>query len=224
MRPTFLRIAVVLTLGVSISAPAHAQFGKLGDAVRKKAKEAVAGKEDPKRAAASSPSRSQLLITSAVLDQFAKGLSVEAQQRNGYVKYDACGQTALQSPDFQRVMAAQGKAMGEKIKHNMTDAQQMAVMNGAALDIQKVQSDFLLKKCGPPMKQVSGDIAETAGVEASGFTTSQYGMLKERITAYCEAVARGSDTPSDSKLTFTAGEMQALKPRCSAFLPSLRNS
>jgi hypothetical protein len=118
----------------------------------------------------------------------------------------------------------QGTAMGDKIKDNMTDAQKMAIINGAALDMQKNQSAFLLKKCGPPVKEVSGETIETAGVEASGFNASQYGMLKERITAYCEAVARGSDTPSNSRFVFTAAETQALKPRCSAFLPSLKNS
>ena len=224
MKRTFYGLGLALAAFTLAPVPAHAQLGKLGDAVKKKAKQAVVGKDDPKPAESSGASSSQVTITPEVLDRFAKGLSTETQQRSAYVKYDACKKSSATSPEYQQVMMAQGQAMSAKLKDNMTDAQKMAVINGAALDMQKTQDAFLVKKCGAPVKEVSGELIETAGVDASGFNSSQYGMLKERITAYCEAVAHGSDTPSNSRIVFTAAEMQTLKPRCSAFLPSLRNN
>lgn len=223
MRPTFLRIAVVLTLGVSISAPAQAQFGKLGDAVKKKAKEAVTGKEDPKPAAAPAAAP-QLAISADVLDRFTKGLTAEAVRRGAYVKRDECAQSSVQSPEYMTMLAAQGEDMSTRIKDNMTDAQKTAEMSKIGQEMLVKQHDFVAKKCGPEFPPASTGSFETVGSGASGFSVLQYAELKERITAYCEAVARGSDTPANSRIVFTVTETQAMRPRCSGLISALKKN
>lgn len=227
MKHTFLRITVVLALGVSISTPAHAQFGKLGDAVKKKAKEAVTGKEDPKPAAAPAaapPAAPQLAISADVLDRFTKGITAEAARRGAYVKREKCAQSSVQGTDYMKMLAAQGEDMSTRIKDNMTDAQKTAEMSKIGQELEVKQHDFVAKKCGPEFPPASTASFETVGSDASGFSVLQYAELKERITAYCEAVARGSDTPANSRIVFTVTETQAMRPRCSGLMSALKKN
>jgi hypothetical protein len=227
MKHPIFQLGLALALFAAVPAPAHAQFGKLGDAVKKKAKEVGAqaiGKEEPKKEENTSSARpsTQMLITSDVLDNFAKGLTAESAKRNDYVKREQCSQSAIQSNEYMQMMAAQGEEMGKQMKDDMTDAQKTAVMMKAGEEMQKKQLAFLVKKCGPVVERVESSALDSIGAAATGYTPAQYGSLKERITAYCDAVAHGSDTSSNHSMAFTEAEMAALKPRCAALGAQLK--
>lgn len=227
MKHALARFGIALALCTAASSPAHAQFGKLGDAVKKKAKEVgnqAIGKEEPKKEETTSASRPsiQMLITTDVLDNFAKGLTAETTSRGLYVKRQQCEQSSIQSNEYMQMMAAQGEEMGKQMKDDMTDAQKTAVMMKAGEEMQKKQLAFVAKKCGPVVERMESSALDSIGAAATGYTPAQYGSLKERITAYCDAVAHGSDTPGNHSMAFTDEEMAALKPRCAALGAQLK--
>lgn len=229
MKHAFFRFGIALALFAAMPAPAHAQFGKLGDAIKKKTKEVGAdaiGKEDPKKDESTSSAKpsSQMPITAEVLENFTKGLNAESAKRSIYVKRQECAQSSVQSLEYMHILAAEGEAMGKQLNDNMTDAQKSAAMMKAGEEMQKNQTAWLVKKCGPDVGQMDASTLEAAGAETAGFTQVQYGLLKERITVYCDAVAHSSDTPSNSRMVFTADEMATLKPRCGALLQTLKKN
>ncbi|MGH9419256.1 MAG: hypothetical protein ACRD3J_04720, partial [Thermoanaerobaculia bacterium] len=111
MKRTLYGLGLALAAFTLAPAPAHAQFGKLGDAVKKKAKQAVVGKDDPKpTAAAPAPAAPMVAINADVLDRFTKGITAEAGKRDAYEKRDKCSQAALQTPEYLQLMTAEGRA------------------------------------------------------------------------------------------------------------------
>jgi hypothetical protein len=233
MKHSIFRVGIALALCSVAPATAHAQFGKLGDAVKKKAKEVGAqaiGKEEPKKEEATATSTptsrppTQMLITSEVLDNFSKGLNAASVRRTAYAKRKQCEQSSITSPEYMQIMAAQGEDMEKQLKDNMTDAQKNAVIMKIGEEMQKKQIAFVTKKCGPALESYGTFAEDSIGAATAGYTASQYSMLKERIIAYCDAVAHGSDTPSDRRLAFTDEEMAALKPRCAALSAQLKRN
>ncbi|MGH9418872.1 MAG: hypothetical protein ACRD3J_02770, partial [Thermoanaerobaculia bacterium] len=117
-----------------------------------------------------------------------------------------------------------GRAMGAKLQGNLTEAQKNAVITQMGEDALVKQGEFLAKRCGPDIPQPGTAGFDNMGSTVSGFSVAQYAELKERITAYCQAVAHGSDTPADSRIMFTAAETQAMRPRCTALLSGLEKN
>lgn len=226
MRKVFLRTGILAVLALSTPMPAHAQFGKLGDAIKKKAKEvgadAVAKKDEPAKRPVTPPA-AQLAITTTVLDRLTKSLNTENGNRSAYVKRQNCSESAIQSPDYMTFVMSPAGGM-KKIPDNLTDAQKMAALTQMGEVMQQKQLEFLVRKCGPVVEELEGPELASAAATSGGFSVDEYALLKERVASYCEAVARGSDTPSDTRLIFAADEMATMKPRCTALLASLKRN
>jgi len=243
MQPKALfRIALAVAVSISVSSPAEAQLGRVGGAIKKKAKEAVGdkaaevvgGKEEAKPAAAGTnaapapapankvaaqaPAPS-LVIDNAVLTRFAKSLDVETARRTGVKKRAACINKAGQGPEMMQVLMEMGPE-ADKIQNSKTlsDAQKVAEVQRMIVAMEEKQKAVEVKLCGPVMEEMYIPQHEKIAGEANGFTQQEYAKLKERIAPYCLARERGSDTPADTRLAYTEDEMVAMRPRCAALM------
>ena len=234
----FFRIGLSLALIAVVPFQAHAQFGGIGKAIKKKAVDAVLGKEgkDTAKTADSSPSSNEsssspsartpirIAITSDVIDKFLVGLSAEQSKRSVVVKRNACVRAAQGTTEFMNVMAASGPELEKISNSNMSDDKKMAEMQRISAGMKARQDSFETKKCGPEVETMTDVQYEGIGAEAAGFTQPQYGMLKERIAPYCQAIAKGASAPADARLAYTDDEMQAIKPKCAALLVAIKKT
>jgi hypothetical protein len=122
------------------------------------------------------------------------------------------------------VMAASGPELEKISNSNASDDKKMAEMQRVSAGIKARQDSFEVKKCGPEVEAMTDVQYEGIGAEAAGFTQPQYGMLKERITPYCQAIAKGGSAPADARLVYTDEEMQAIKPKCSVLLVAIKKT
>ena len=219
------RIGLSLALVAGLPVSAHAQFGSIGDRIKKKAKEAVLGKDEKstgssESAAASSPAR--IAITTDVLDRFVKGLAAEQAKRDVVVKRANCVRQAQQSSEYMNLMASQGPELEKISNSNMSDDKKMAELQRIGAVLKEKEDAYMEKKCGPAAERLEQVEYEGVGAEAGGFTGIQYGMLKERIQPFCESAAKGGS--GDASLVFTDEEVAAIKPRCAALLPAIKKT
>lgn len=240
MRVRYLiRVATALVLASTISTPAEAQLGKLGSAIKKKAKEAasdaVLGKEETKQAESapaakgSTPATAKapappvrVAIDSDVIDRMMKGMAAESAKRQVKVTYDACEKTAGSSQEFMSLMQSFGPQMEKANDDKLSDQQKMEAAQRLAVDMEKKQKAFLEKRCGVEPGEMTVGQYEVFGAAAAGLTRPQYGMLKERIAPFCTAAAKGGSVPANAQLVYTDEEMAALRPRCTALLASIK--
>lgn len=223
-----IHVSLSLALVAMVPASAHAQFGSIGDRLKKKAKEAVLGKDEKKDESSSATSSSsgrtssRIEITSNVLDRFLKGLAAEQSKREALVKRASCVKQAQSTPEYMNVMASEAPAIEKITDSNMSDEKKMAEMQRIGAVLEKKEAAFMEQKCGAEVERMNQSEYEAIGAEAGGFTAGQYAILKERIHPFCESAAKGGS--GGVNLVFTEAEVAAITPRCSALLPAIKKS
>jgi hypothetical protein len=231
----FLMFAAAFALTSAFATPAHAQLGKIGGAIKKKAKEAAADaagvKEESKPAAstaagttaAAKPAASPpVAINSDAIDRMIKGMAAEATRRETAAKYPACEEATLKSAEVNSILMSAGPEL-EKIQDDkqLSDAQKNEQVMRVVEGIDKKKEEIVLRRCGVKV-EISVAQFEEAGAAEAGFTRVQYGTLKERIAPFCTAAAKGGSVPPNSKYVYTEEEIAAMRPRCAALLASLK--
>jgi hypothetical protein len=63
---------------------------------------------------------------------------------------------------------------------------------------------------------------DAVGAAVMQITPRQYFVLKQRVAALCEAMAKGSERPEDSRFAYMPAEGEAIKPECKSLLPVLQ--
>ena len=235
---TFLSLALVL----SIATPAEAQLGRIGGAIKKKAgekvSETVGGKEKepektvapPNTGSVATPSPTTaapaapvaVTIDDDVLTRFGKSLDLEISRRSIVVKRAACVDKVASSQEaMDLVMWISGEQ--DKIQDSkQSDEKKQDAVKQLVTDMERKKEELEVKKCGAAVPESTIPAHEKVAAEAGGFSHPQYAGLKERILPYCNARAKGSDTPSNAKLVYTEAEMIAMRPRCTALLATLK--
>ena len=183
---------------------------------------------------------SVLEMTPETLDRFGHALAAEDGARRTITahaaplqekarltkaQYEQCQMNMAMKPEYMELLQEMSAAM--------SGAQDAAAQQKAAQAMVAKTEAFQLKECGPNPSEhakavdVSGELrqAEAAAAKENGFTVRQYAILKERATPLCLADAdspgaTGLRLPGDGRVfyVYTAGEVQALRPRCEAIL------
>lgn len=234
--------AVAAGLAAAAPTPASAQIGGLiKQKVKQKVAQTIAGGDTTsaaKQAAGPTFSEVVLEITPALLDRLEKGLAAEetARQENsariGKVltpdDYEVCERTVITGPEGQK-FSEQTIQMLDSAK---TPEESQKILLERAAELKKL----LEPKCGlEPSKAelLRAELARrpaAAAQAASGLTGAQLSILKERILPLCTmtqaapASTDGVRIPTEYKAIFwvyTAGEVQALQPRCGKLVQAL---
>ncbi|HUQ80650.1 MAG TPA: hypothetical protein VM076_05925 [Gemmatimonadaceae bacterium] len=231
-----LLIASLMTVGTS---PVASQG--LGDRLRKKAADAVKGKDDKGKTVAKDegPITSQFEkecgpLDRDAIDRFLKGLQAERAER---ATFESRRQEA--KPDAQVRACEQKEAMGSEALRLM----QRGMTEGASTDqmqaaMQKNRTDLethIRKTCGEPVSKYSrfdANAAASAGAKAAGMSDNCYNKLKEVALFFCKGLTReqqkaatdqGIRAPGKGNAVwiFTADEAIALLPRCGQLVETI---
>jgi hypothetical protein len=221
--------------------PAPRVEAQIGGLIKKKAAEAVKGK-DSKNDQAKTVAKDEGPITSQfekecgpvtpeTVDKFYRGLQAEIAGREAYDR-----KLAGTKPD-EEVNQCRGN---ETISPDGIKIVQRGLENGGTTEyvtkqLEKNRQDletYLLKKCGVGRSKVEQekykdlDAARKAGISASGLSENCYDKLKEFALAFCKdltpaqqkvATEQGIKVPghgSNVFWVFTADEAKAMFPRC----------
>ena len=222
-------------------APIPRLEAQIGGLIKKKAAEAVKGKDgksDQGKTVAKDdgPITSQFAkecgpVTPESIDKFYRGLQAEVAGREAYDR-----KLAGTKPD-EEVNTCRGN---ETISAEGRAIIQRGLENGGSTDyvmkqMEKNRQDLethLLKKCGVGRSKVEQDkfkeydAARKAGISAAGVSPDCYDKLKEFVLAFCKgltpaqqkvATEQGIKVPGQGSgvfWVFTADEAKAMFPRC----------
>ncbi len=212
MKSSRRTLAALLVVALAVSCPlvAHAQFGGLGDRLKKKATQAITGKPatPATRAAnadqAEAPDTNVVEITADVLARFETGLHAEEARRQ---EVEAKLKAVRKPEDYSTCegrfdMSEQGRKLASAIRTaggQNADAVSAAIANRqAALDVfcGHDPSDYEYKRT----LQAS---IPTAGSGPANLSQRQYAILRERVQAFL--------SKNRGMYVFTPAEDEALK-------------
>ena len=238
------RLTVAVLIAVSVIAatsnPLEAQG--LGDRLKKKAADAVKGKDDKGKTVAKDdgPISSQFEkecgpLDRDAIDRLLKGLQseraarAEFESKRAAAKPDAevraCGQKEAISPETLNLMQ-------RGLTEGASTAQLQAAMEKNRVDL----DEHIRKKCGEPASkygQFNATEAQKAGAKAAGMSDNCYAKLKEVTLFFCKGLPRdqqkvatdqGIRSPGSGKdifWVFTADEAIAMLPRCGQLVENL---
>jgi hypothetical protein len=167
-----------------------------------------------------------------VVDRLARALAAEDAERREIVRLAAAVRTpeAHQQCTMEVVMSPEGQSameeMTAKAEARMENPADRAAAD-AHLKAQEAYMKLVRDRCGPDPDQFENDRRNLQsrlpkiGEEAGGFTPTQYGVLKERITPLCAIAQTAGDgevrIPGDGRNIFwvySAVEVETLVPRC----------
>jgi hypothetical protein len=196
-----------------------------------------------KPAAAPAFSENVLEMTPATVDRFGKALAAEEaarktiaakaaapapQARLGKEQYQQCQMNLVMSPEYLQLMQQYGQALGAS--HDSKDQRK------ATEAVQTRMNSMLEKQCGPDPSakpktvDVSAEMrkAQENAAQENGFSQRQYAILKERIGPLClsddvQPGPNGLQLPGEGRVfyVYTSGEVEAVRPRCEAFVKAL---
>jgi hypothetical protein len=232
-KPTVAALLLVALVVV----PDRVQSQGLGGLIKKKAIEAVKGKEPKKDegqtvAKDNGPITSQFEkecgpLTADAVDRFLKGMEAELAQR---VEFDRKRSAA--KPDEEVRACEQKEAMGPEalklMQRGMTEGTPVAQLQKAMEQNRTDLGAYILKKCGEPVSkygQFDSNAAAQAGAKAAGMSDECYGQFKEVALFFCKGLtAEQQKTATDQGIrvpgkgngvwVYTADEAKALAPRC----------
>jgi len=179
-----------------------------------------------------------LEISPEVLDRFAAGLAAEEAARKAIAAksaairsqadYDQCKSNVMMTPEGMKLLEDYNTAVN-------AHPNDFAAMQKAATAMKLKMDAMADKACGPDPSSASVSLpnqlrdAETAAAKGQGFTPRQFAILKERVLPLCLSdpapkSAKGLKLPGQGNASFvyTAAEVEALRPRCEAFLKALK--
>jgi hypothetical protein len=229
-----IRVAAVAAVGLGLATPAAAQFGGL----RKKLKAATAPEATKAAEPAAAGDAGTIVLTADVVDHLLAGLKAGEADRRAAAKEDtpygrymtakAAYETAKHKCEqaqqtFPNRMAADEKMMDkyQRLVDKMVDAQGKGDQRTAAIytDSAMAMQD---PSCVVKQPQQPDDFyeaqrsidsrAEKTAIKASGFSSAEFGQVRERA----EAILRGGTPPGDasgsekSALAARAGELKPL--------------
>lgn len=233
MNTTLTRTCVsAAALLMIVVAPLEAQIGGIGRRVRQAVEREVA-KPDQATTQGTKYNEHVLEMTPEVVDRFAKAMVAEEADRAAVAKvassvktgeeYQSCMMEAIMSDEGQRVMDDM-TAKTEAYSNNPSDK----AAEQAYRKAQEAMAKFMADKCGAdPSTFANTELPELqkrparVGMEAGGFTPTQYAFLKERVTPLCAIASTGPDgevrIPGDGKNIFwvySEVEVETIVPRC----------
>ncbi len=243
--------ALALGIAAALPAPASPQIGGFIKKKLKQTIERNIGGSDTASASAAAPapatstgspsrvrkgtresfgptfSESMLEITPDLLDRLEKGLGAAVAERKAgeaktakFLSHDAylkCTMTLGGSPEAK---AAYREYVG------MLKGSDMEAMRKASEWYGKRMGEIARPKCGPDPNEASEirrqlrDRPDQVAQEVSGLNESQFSILKERIIPFCKA-AGAAGTTVEGGYIYTAGEVEALPPRCAKLMAAL---
>ena len=244
MHPTILRTAfratAIAALFSAFPAAGHAQLSKLKNA----AKQAVAGttgnaETDPVGAKTTPGPRFNEFILEMSPDVVARietALAAEAAER-----IEVAAIIAKQPDPQARAICEQRVAAGPEMKQALdTYMADLEKANGdndaimkAAQKMDTAMRAIIDRECGavltPEQERDLQARPHLAGAKAGGFTDRQFGFIKERIAPFCSAGEKlesgpeGAAVPVDyrNSYVYSATEVEALRPKCAAFMHAL---
>jgi hypothetical protein len=213
-------------------APLEAQIGGIGRRVRQ-AVEREAAKPDEAAKPGVKYNEYVLEMTPEVVDRFASAMVAEETDRAAVAQiaagmktpeaYQSCMMEAMMSDEGQRVLEEM-TAKGEAYSKNPSDK----AAEQAYRKAQDAMTKFMTDTCGvDPDTFTNRELPELqkrpaqAGMEAGGFTATQYAFLKERVPPLCAIASTSPEgevrIPGDGKNIFwvySEVEVQTIVPRC----------
>jgi uncharacterized protein YciI len=187
-------------------------------------------------------------ITPEVLVRFEAVVSSEAEERNRALRVEQEREAASRRveawdecvEEVQDQHAARMEALGRRhqLKVMSGDLKAIQAMTDSIGIIQKEAAAAAEKKCGAPPEErgsAAGSRSSRGGSAAGtgattreerlkrhGFRESQFSVMQERITYFCNNVVNNQPQPRSGTLVFSEVETTAVKPRCAHLLPLLQ--
>jgi hypothetical protein len=204
-----LAALLVLTLAASCPYVAHAQFGGLGDRLKKKATQMVSGKPAAPAAQATDTTEPEVrdtnvvAITAEVLARFETGLRAEDVRRK---EVEAKLREVKKPDDFRTCegefeMSAQGQKLAAVVLAASDD-------NAKVTEAIQKRHDALVARCGhdPSDYEYKRSLQASipiAGAAPAQLSQRQYAILRERVQAFL--------SKDRGMYVFTPAEEEALK-------------
>jgi hypothetical protein len=116
---------------------------------------------------------------------------------------------------------AKPRVLPETFSGNTEDAMSVLDINPDALThfSAAIAAELARRGEGTALTKLQYD---EVGATAGGFTPRQYFVLKARVRPFCEAIAAGQAPSDNLVLSYMPSEAAAMRPRCSAILPTLK--
>lgn len=176
--------------------------------------------------------------------------TARASRRTAAARWQSCSEKVQSRPEYEQGREEQERRameIGEQVKAGKMDAQTASraatELASAANEMNRRMMEAVEAECGADPRSEPTPAAEAlpseselaqaplrAALAAGGFTSHQYGILKERVTPFCAATAAagedgGARIPGsdDQFYVYSAEEVEALRPRCDGLLGALRD-
>lgn len=239
------RFVASILFAIATASTATSLEGQIGGLIKKKATEAVKGKDTKKASEEKKeedPTKSKWEeekcgpLTSDRLNDFERGLRTETTQRREFDQMFRSLRTQAQVVQCrnQELMTPAAQAiLGRGASPNASNAQLQKAMEKNTKDLM----EHLDKKCGQDPSQVKpGDAyrrAREEAAKAADLTPECYDKMKEITIAFCEtftpeqqntAAEKGIRVPGKGNAfwVFTPVEATALKGKCADLLPIIK--